>query len=303
MNYYILKRIFFNNIDCAKLLFSTLDIGINELPSDNELIDVKTQFGFLSAFELSDMSSVMIFHDSDSIFVGIFSEGVLVKIDEMLIKIFEKAYSSVFRVSQKMKLKDLNILFFSKKHLFNQINVFIHEYISSIAQQRFAEEKDQPRVSMFDNVKVKIVELHKGFLYSQNNLLKIICGFLCGNQIYFDESDNSFYFHSNTLELNKSETPTYVNLIDENEINIIKYMLNMIKPVSFSNEELMYYYDNQSKRAKLLDVQKDAFEEGFKLGHYDGRISTAYLIKSLLSEKNPNIDEFLTNLCYIKADE
>jgi hypothetical protein len=266
MNYETLQKVFFTHPSNMKFLLDSFKIS-----TKSELLPI-------TIFDLQDSSTVILFHDSNSIFISIFSESMLIKVDDILLSVFEKSYNDIFHTYKEGKVKNLVICMFSKDYIFNDTSTYVHQYNSTSDTRNSAIEGDNgdnnikhpEEFSLFDDITINVIELKKAYFYSENEKEKAVSGIMIGENIVSSELSN------------------------------INQILHIMDSSNWTNENLLKYYDSQSKSQKIVNTQKTAFHEGFKFGQHDGQINTAYFIKGLVSEKNPNLEEFLFNLCYVK---
>lgn len=260
MNYEMLQKIFFTHPENASYL---IEIFTHEKIHSMSPITI---------FELPDTSTVILFHDKHHIFICIFCEGILLKVDEMLLKVFEKSYNDIFHTCQKFDIKQLKIILFSQDYIFNDISKYHHVYQADSETQIDNLDFEMPlNEKLFHNIVINVIEIRKAYHYTTDAKIKNL------SAIFIKES---------AVETNI--------LIDE-----ILYHMN---PSNWDNQEMIKYYEIEARAQKILDTQRDAFTEGVKFGQHDGQVNTAYFIKGLLSEKHPDIEKFLIKLCYVKPD-
>lgn len=260
MNYEVLKKIFISYPENLDLFLNSLGLTHNQ-PS----------LKIISSFQLPDSSSIILSHDEATLFLTLFSQSVLAKIDHILMRIFEKACNDIFNVCNAFPLKKINISMISKEYLFHDTRVYVHNYISESSHSTTENQTDylpSNIEALFDIIELKVIEVKKGLIYEEEGLLKDFFAFFTDN--------------------NNSIKSAYV-----------KDLLYLINPSTWDSDDLIKYYETQGKEQKILEVQHDAFEDGFRLGQYDGQINTAYFIRGLMSEENSQscIDQFLRNLC------
>lgn len=324
MNHEILQKAFFSHPQNTAFLLNTFN-----------QTDIKEMLP-IAIFEIADTSTVLLIHDKNDLFICIFCEAIVVKVDEMLLTVFEKAYNDIFHTCQKNNINQLKVVLFSKNYIFNETSKYNHvyksddmtddmneksksimnntyqyrdesvnhnknintntkntysSYNSQYLQNQFNEVQSND-IKLFSNISINVIEIKKAYNYAQDQKIKNLSAiFIQENPLNTSANTNS----NVTSEINRNaNADTDANA----EIAEIMYHMN---PKNWNEQELIKYYDKEASVRKVLGTQKNAFTEGFKIGQHDGQVSTAYFIKELLSEKNPNIDNFLVNLCYVRV--
>lgn len=328
MNHEILQKTFFSHPQNTAFLLNTFN-----------QTSIKEMFP-ITIFEIADTSTVLLMHDKNDLFICIFCEAIVVKVDEMLLTVFEKAYNDIFHTCQKNNINQLRVVIFSKNYIFNETSKYNHTYKSNDVTEDINEKSkgimntsyeygsknenegvnqnksdetqhkelqsvqsndmQSKEVKLFSNISINVIEIKKAYNYAEDQKTKNLSAiFIQENPINTDASINiNININTNTSSSTTSDTNTNSGANINEGIAEIMYHMN---PKNWNEQELIKYYDKEASVRKVLGTQKNAFTEGFKIGQHDGQVSTAYFIKELLSEKNPNIDNFLVNLCYVRV--